>query len=87
MADTFNDSHIGVLFNAYDPTTGEGVLFGNDAARERMKTKTSIDILPGQKSRDPRVAKPAGKEFAITPMAIESALWLSLYGLAGIPDR
>jgi hypothetical protein len=89
LTDTFNDSHIGVLFNADDPTTGEGVLFGNDAARERIETKTSIDIRPGQKSRDPRVAKPGGKELAIlaiTPMAIESALWLSLYGFAGIPN-
>ena len=34
LADSFNKSHIGVLFNAYNPTTGEGILFGNDAARE-----------------------------------------------------
>ena len=50
-----------------------------------MKTETSISILSDQKSRDPRVAKPSGKEqaiFAITPRAIESALWLSLYGFA-----
>src|SRR5215475_405813 len=30
LADTFNKSDIGVLFNAYNPTTGEGILFGND---------------------------------------------------------
>jgi hypothetical protein len=90
LADTFNDSHIGVVFNAYNPTSGEGVLFGNDAARERMKTETSISVLCDQKSRDPRIAKPSGKEqaiLAITPMAIESALWLSLYGFADIPNR
>ena len=90
LADTFNDSHIGVLFNAYTPRTGEGVLFGNDAARERMKTETSISILSDQKSRDPRIAKPGGKEqaiLAITPTAIESALWLSLYGFADTPNR
>ena len=89
MADTFNDSRIGVIFNAYDPTTGDGVLFGNDAARERMRTRTSIEILPEQKSRDPRIAKAGGKEqaiFAITPVAVESALWLSLYGFVGMPN-
>src|SRR5215813_4286397 len=76
--------------DAYNPTTGEGILFGNDAARERMKTETSISILSDQKSRDPRIAKPSGREqaiLAITPRAIESALWLSLYGFADIPDR
>ena len=70
LADTFNESHIGVVFNAYNPTTGEGVLFGNNAARERMKTETSISILSDQKSRDPRIAKPSGREqaiLAITP--------------------
>jgi hypothetical protein len=90
LADTLNESRIGVVFNAYNPATGEGVLFGNDAARERMRTKTSISVLSGQRSRDPRIAKPIGKElaiFAITPMAIESALWLSLYGFADIPSR
>jgi hypothetical protein len=56
LADTFNKSHIGVLFNAYNPTTGEGILFGNNAARERMKTEPSISILSDQKSRDPRIA-------------------------------
>ena len=90
LADTFNASHIGVVFNACNPTTGEGVLFGNDAARERMKTETSIGILSDQTSRDPRIPKPSGKEqaiLAITPMAVESALWLSLYGFANIPNR
>ena len=90
LADTFNESHIGVLFNAYNPTTGEGVLFGNNVARERMKTEPSISILSDQKSRDPRMAKPSGREqaiLAITPKAIESALWLSLYGFADIPNR
>ena len=45
LADTFNKSHIGAIFNAYNPTTGEGILFGNNAACERMKTETSISIL------------------------------------------
>jgi hypothetical protein len=87
-ADTFNRSPIGVVFNAYNPTTGEGALFGNDAARERIRTETRIGILSHQKSRDPRITKPGGEEkaiLAITSTAIESALWLSLYGFSGIP--
>jgi hypothetical protein len=90
LADTFNASHVGVVFNAYKPMTGEGVLFGNNAARGRMKTVTSVNILADQQSSDPRVTKPSGKEQAIlpiTPEAVESALWLSLYGFAGIPNR
>ena len=55
-----------------------------------MQTKPNISVLTDQKSRDPRIAKPTGKELAIlaiTPTAIESALWLSLYGFADIPNR
>jgi hypothetical protein len=43
-----------------------------------------------EQNRDPRIAKPSGREqaiLAITPRAIESALWLSLYGFADIPNR
>ena len=57
--------------------------------RARIKTETSVDILAGQKSRDPRVSKASGKEQAIlpfTPESISSALWLSLYGFAGMPN-
>ncbi len=89
LSDTLNDSPIGVIFNTYDPRTSAGVLCGNDAARERMKTETSISILPDQRSRDSHIAKSSGKEQAIlsiTPMAIESALWLSFYGFANIPN-
>jgi hypothetical protein len=87
-AETFNRSPIGVVFNAYNPTTGEGALFGNDAARERIRTETRIGILSQQKSRDPRMTKPGGDGkalLAITPTAIESALWLSFYGFASLP--
>src|SRR5215472_839148 len=52
--------------------------------------RSSVSILSDQKSRDPRIAKPSGREqsiLAITPRAIESALWLSLYGFADIPNR
>src|SRR3954453_8939395 len=54
MAATFNASDIGVVFNTYDPSTGAGALFGNNAARERMPAMTSIEVMPEQRSRDPR---------------------------------
>ena len=81
LADTLNESRIGVVFNAYNPATGEGVLFGNDAARRRMQTK------PASASCLTR-----GAEIHVSPNRLEKswpfslsrrwlsspALWLSL---------
>lgn len=88
LADTFNRSGVGVVFNAYDPVRGEGVLYGNDAARERMESETSIGYVAAQASADARLGKSAGSEQAIapiTPEAVEAALWLTLYGFSGLP--
>lgn len=88
LVEIFSRSDVGVVFNAYDPVAGEGVLYGNEAARDRIKTETSIGYAKDQKSADPAVGRPAGKEAPIEPItsaAIESALWLSLYGFADIP--
>jgi hypothetical protein len=85
LVKTFNDSPIGVVFNAYDPTAGEGVLFGNDVARKLMRTKSSIPIAP---TGDVKYRADSGKETAILPIdagAIEAALWLSLYGFENLP--
>lgn len=90
FVETFNASAIGVVFNTYDPVTGKGALFGNDAARERMNAATSIDELSDQKSRDPRLSKPESRETTILPItldAVKSALWLSLYGFENIPPH
>jgi hypothetical protein len=88
LADTFNASPVGVVFNAYDPGSGKGYLYGNDAARARMETKSSLSVAADQKSNDPRMGKEGKDEdpvLPITPKAIESALWLSLYGFGELP--
>ena len=85
---TLNGTDVGVVFNAYDPVSGKGVLHGNDAARERMQSKTNIGFVADQRSADTRISRPADEEEPIRPItneAIESALWLTLYGFAGIP--
>jgi hypothetical protein len=90
LADTFNTSQIGVVFNAYEPTSGRGVLFGNDAARARMETMTRVPVLKEQAGKDRRFAKDGDAEDPVLPItetAIESALWLSLYGFAAIPHK
>ena len=88
MAETFNRSAIGVVFNAYDPVRGEGMLFGNDVARDQLNSGSSLGYVAGQQGADSRAAKPADGEEAIgpiTPEAIEAALWLTLYGFSGTP--
>ncbi len=42
VADTFNGSATGVLFNSYEPKTGKGVLYGNQAARDLMPAEKAI---------------------------------------------
>jgi hypothetical protein len=88
IKNTFNKHPVGVVFNAYDPASGVGRLYGNDAARERMETTSSVPVLAEQKSADPRVGKQGPAEDVIHEIdepAIEAALWLSLYGFAGMP--
>ncbi|SFG29443.1 hypothetical protein SAMN05518801_11450 [Novosphingobium sp. CF614] len=88
IKDTFNGHEIGVVFNAYDPSTGRGKLYGNNAARQRMKQKSSVPVLEDQRSADPRAGKQGADEeviHKIDEQAIEAALWLSLYGFAGMP--
>jgi len=92
LAQTFNDSDVGVVFNTFDPDSGTGLLYGNDAARDRMPTATSIGVLPNQQSRDPKITRKSAAEQAILPIteaAVSSALWLSLYGFdpAAMPQR
>ena len=96
IADVFNGTipngrfpghRIGVVFNAYNLTTGHGVLYGNDRARELWSTEKAI----------PEATKVAGARYTpapedrelrpITAKALESALWLSLYGFDNLPER
>jgi hypothetical protein len=93
IADVFNsrakfkDREIGIVFNAYDLRTGQAVLFGNDAARK---------LWPAQKS-NPHASKSVSnhrgksdlEEIELQPItaeAVQSALWLSLYGFDRLPQ-
>ena len=88
---TFNDAHIGerevgILFNAYDVSTGQAVLYGNDRARKLLPAKSS---LPRTKpAQDVHYAGRGRAEAAILPItreAVQAALWLSLYGFDDLP--
>jgi hypothetical protein len=93
VAQTFNErarigtSEIGIVFNAYDLSTGHAVLYGNRRAQEQLPKKSA---LPRAKSEsDVRYTKLEHLETevrAITPEAVKAALWLSLYGFDGLPN-
>ena len=97
IADIFNASTIGVLFNSYEPKTGTGFLYGNDAARKWLPLKKAIPNAQAARARqaeaphDLRYVSDVSAEPAILPVtaeAVKSALWLSLYGFHNIPgDR
>jgi hypothetical protein len=88
IAQVFNAcKDMGIVFNAYNFTTGEAVLFGNKRADELWeKSKAIKDATP---SAGIRQGAPKGKELGlrkITPEAVQSALWLSLYGFEHPPQ-
>ncbi|CAL75847.1 hypothetical protein; putative signal peptide [Bradyrhizobium sp. ORS 278] len=93
-AETLNGSAIGVVFNTYDPETGTGSLYGNDAARALLPSEKSIRNAHAVRARqsaakrDLRYASDITAERMIrpiTPEAIKAALWLSLYGFTKLP--
>jgi len=93
-AETLNASSIGVVFNSYDPKTGMGFLYGNEAARRALPTEKKIPNTHGAGMaqapgpRDLRYVSHVSAERDIQPItadAIKSALWLSLYGFTNIP--
>ncbi|WP_198350989.1 hypothetical protein [Flavisphingomonas formosensis] len=90
MVDIFNaPEQVGVVFNSYDPSSGRGALYGNDAARDLLLTKKSLPVPADQRGHDPRITESDDEEpiLPIDNMAIEAALWLSLYGFAGMPTE
>jgi hypothetical protein len=90
IADAFNNKAegkgIGVVFNAYNLETGQAVLFGNEVARSIWEPTKKISIAPrsasvtGQETPEPELELQP-----ITAQAVESALWLSLYGFDHLP--
>ncbi|MFW5641249.1 MAG: cyclic nucleotide-binding domain-containing protein [Roseicyclus sp.] len=63
-ATAMRDSEVGVIFNAYEPTSGTEILYANDAARARVP----LEDMEGRRIEE------------ITPVGVEAALWLSHYG-------
>jgi hypothetical protein len=91
IADTLNnharigDKEIGVVFNAYNLKTGKAALFGNAKARALWpKTKAIPLTTTPAGNRDRSAGEP--KLLPITPGAVRSALWLSLYGFNHLPE-
>ena len=94
IAKAFNESSIGIVFNTYDPRTGSGFLYGNDAARLLLPAEKAIPNAVAASARadpgrhDLRYVSAAAAEGEIRPItidAVKSALWLSLYGFHGMP--
>jgi hypothetical protein len=94
IAQAFNASTIGIVFNTYDPRTGTGFLYGNDAARLLLPSEKAIPNAHAASARadpgrhDLRYVSEAAVEGKIRPItvdAVKSALWLSLYGFHGMP--
>ncbi|HEY0182036.1 MAG TPA: hypothetical protein VGC09_04440 [Rhodopila sp.] len=93
IADTLNnharlaDRDIGVVFDTYNLQTGTAVLFGNEQARRlwpKAKAIPQATKSAGVTSRDRSAAMP--ELLPITPEAIQSALWLSMYGFDKLPQ-
>jgi len=82
------DGHkIGVVFNAYNLKTGKAVLYGNDEARRRWPADKSIP--PATQDVDGGSSEASSAELELQPItaeAVESALWLSLYGFDHLPQ-
>jgi hypothetical protein len=76
-AATFNNSHIGVACNSFDPGAGIEYLYINDVGMTLIKDHHDPDAAYGQ-ARDDRVVYQA-----ITPAALRDALWLFYYGFDG----
>jgi hypothetical protein len=94
IADLFNASDIGIVFNSYDPKAGRGSLYGNDAARgllpkqKKITNKHAAHVRESKLPHDMRYVSDVARErdiHPITAVAVKSALWLSLYGFQNIP--
>jgi hypothetical protein len=92
IADVFNnaarigDRDIGIVFNAYDLKSGQAVLYGNDKARRLWQPKRRN---PDATKSVGDLSKTSADEIALAPItaeAVESALWLSLYGFDNLPQ-
>ena len=88
IADVFNNEpDIGIIFNAYNLQTGRSVLFGNPRAQGLQglwpRNKSNEAATRSVAEMDDPKAEPELRP--ITREAVESALWLSLYGFDHLP--
>ena len=87
VVQTFDKSEVGVVFNAYELSSGRGVLFGNAAARAKLEPRPKLPPA-GYRSVDTRRPETAGDGPPLLPInaeAVKAALWLSLYGFDALP--
>jgi hypothetical protein len=80
-----NGRDVGIVFNTYDPATGEGFLYGNDGARGLLPDTKALPRAPSSSNALYRSSESEAAIRPITVDAIKSALWLSLYGFDGLP--
>ena len=86
IAKVFNDTdNMGIVFNAHNLKTGQAVLFGNPKAHEFWPPEKSNKAATRSVGEldDPEVEL---KLQPITAEAVQSALWLSLYGFSHLPQ-
>ena len=77
MSELFNNTSIGITFNAYNPVKGIEYVFLNQAARQLLWDST----LPNKyQDDDHNPYRPYRHYKDITPQAIKEALWLYQYG-------
>jgi hypothetical protein len=88
IAEVFNNcADIGIVFNAYNLSSGEAVLYGNARAMKLWDTDKSIpDATSSAAARKGAVGKKELPLQPITAEAVKSALWLSLYGFDHLPQ-
>ncbi len=72
-AAAFTASSIPIVFNAYEISTGQELLFGNPAALEFLNADDAVPHLVAGRDAPSRYRP-------IDAAAVESALWLTLYG-------
>jgi hypothetical protein len=81
MAALFNKAdQVGIVFNTYNFQTGEAVLYGNENAHRHWPQQKSIQQAPQAAGVRKGSAHMELTLQPITAKAVQSALWLSLYG-------
>ena len=87
IARVFNATDsFGIVFNAYNFKTGEPVLYGNAKARQYWPQEKHIQQAPHAAGIRKGSAQVELTLQPITAKAVQSALWLSLYGFDNLPE-